>query len=90
MSPDATAIGTANDRPDDTNAPKTPQGSVRQPTPEPQNLTYRERRHVATLLRRLAHLEERARKHRGNPSWDRAEAAALRWIIDRAGLTEPA
>lgn len=41
-------------------------------------------RRLAALRRRLAHLERRINEHtgRGTLSFDRAEAAALRWGIE--------
>lgn len=40
-------------------------------------------RRLAALRRRLAHLEARLAANSGHGSYDRAEAAALRWAIEQ-------
>lgn len=39
-------------------------------------------RRLAALRRRLAHLETRLAANSGHGSYDRAEAAALRWALE--------
>jgi hypothetical protein len=52
-------------------------------------LSIKDRERLAVIWRRLQFLERRASEHRGNPSHDIAEAAALRWLIGEAAMPVP-
>ena len=52
-------------------------------------ITSRDRRHVAALQKRLAHLTARIEQREAakqSASFDREEAAAIRWALERIGV----
>jgi hypothetical protein len=46
-----------------------------------------ERRHIAVLEKRLAHLRERVKGH-PELTWDREEIATLKWVLETLGQGE--
>lgn len=51
--------------------------------------THKERKKLAVIWRRIQFLDDRIANHHGDPSRDKQEVAALRWLLARAEAPVP-